>query len=945
LGKKPAQPPEIVQVPGSHADVGSVIAFRLDRPARQRHAFLVAVALSGGAGLAYQVAWTRRIAGVTSATHTAQAIVLAVFMAGLGIGALLAGRRAIHLARPARAYAVAELIAVAAAAASMPLFTRSEALRGFARSLGADPALALAVQLAGLAIFLLIPTAAMGASIPWILEALERQRLGPERSARWMSALYAVNTLGAVAGCLVAGFLTIEHLGLVRTTWLGGSAALMAAALALAVDRRSATQADHPASNDPPVEGSAAPAAVSTWLAAGCAGFVGLAIEVVWTRLISLVVLNTVYAFTQVLASVLLGIAIGAGLAVVWIRRAHATDDPRASLARTAGGAAFGAALLFAIVPTAIAGFAGREDLEIALASGLSWRGNALLLLLMCPPSALVASLLPLLVAMARAHERGSERFAVLYAANTLGSVLGSATAGFVLLPLLGTAGSNLALVAITLGLAAVIRRIGVPRLAPSIPRRLALVGTAACALALAHASDLPRSIYEARLDDDTRVLEFREGAQSDVMITEDVRGRRRIWINSSWVAGTGGGHRSLGHIPALLVAEPRRALGIALGTGQTFASMWKHGIREFDCVELDAGVIALSTKWFADASDHLFERPGVRLHHDDCRAFLRATDETYDLIVLEPLQAWTAGTSNLYSREFYEEARAALAPGGVVAQWIPFYGQGVDETRSMVRAAREVFPEASLWLDDHDGILVLQNEPFGLDPGELARRIEARELGDELALNSLDGIEDLLSLFVMGPRALDAWQSGVPVLTDDRPFLEFAAARSLGHFAYRKLVASIADGVDPHARYLAATASNEDRRSGRDAATIREFVLRERMIPRREILARVETLERAIADAPHSRLIARRYRNLILEWATAMERNGKTHEAEAIYRRALRIAPELGEAAANLSLLYARERQFDLAQRTLDRPFEDASVRESARRVRERIEGAAAGE
>ena len=308
---------------------------------------------------------------------------------------------------------------------------------------------------------------------------------------------------------------------------------------------------------------------------------------------------------------------------------------------------------------------------------------------------------------------------------------------------------------------------------------------------------------------------------------------------------------------------------------------------------------------------------------------------------MLEPLQAWTAGTSNLYSKEFYEEARAVLAPGGVLAQWIPFYGQGVDETRAMVRAAREVFPEASLWRDDHDGIRVLQSEPFALEPDTQRRRIDERGHRAELARNSFDATEDLLSLFVMGPRALDAWQAGAALLTDDRPFLEFAAARDLSLKAYRPILRSMAGKLDPAAAYLTAAASETERETALRAGRIRRAVLSERAHPEHELLLRATALESALRSTPSSALVPRRYRNLILEWGTGLEGAGRVQEAEGVYRRGLRHDPELGEAAVNLSLLYARQQRYALAQRTLDRPWRPGPVRDSAVQTRALLEAA----
>src|SRR5262249_24416153 len=147
-------------------------------------------------------------------------------------------------------------------------------------------------------------------------------------------------------------------------------------------------------------------------------------------------------------------------------------------------------------------------------------------------------------------------------------------------------------------------------------------------------------------------------------------------------------------------VENPRVATGIALGTGQTFAAALDHGFETLHRVEINRGVIDISSRWFKEANRGLLHNPHVRVHRDDGRAFLRQTEEKSDLIVLEPLQAWTAGTTNLYARDFYEEVKQALVDHGVVAQWIPFYGQGPEETKSMVQTALDVFPNGFLFMD-----------------------------------------------------------------------------------------------------------------------------------------------------------------------------------------------------------------------------------------------------
>ena len=899
-----------------------------DRPRRApNYALFAAVILSGAASLMYQVAWTRRLASVTSVTVTAQALVLSTFMAGLGLGAYWAGRGARGLRRPLLAYAAAETLAALLAGLSIPVIAWSDRVRTAWASLGGSLGAGLWVQIAVDCLFLLIPAALLGSSLPFVIEAADRQRPSPAASARFIGLLYGVNTVGAAAGCLVAGFATVEQIGLWRTTLAGAALALAAAAIAMVVefrapaagrDRPAATP--RPASAPPPPEASelASPPA-RWWIVAAAAGFLGLAAEVIWTRLVMLVVLNTVYAYTLVLASVLIGIALGGLLAARLIRSEPRQKNRLAPLHRVAAWTQVGAALLVSLAPQATLWVARNKPLQFDLAAGSNLAANLMVAAFLVAPAALVAALLPLLVAMVRRETRGALAFGTLYAANTAGGVAGSLAAGFVLIPLLGTSGAIALLELGAIAVAFVLLR-GEGRMV-----RAALLPAAILCTLLVRSVDLPRAVYQARLDEGTSILQFREGRQSDVMVTEDQEGRRRIWLNSAWVAGTGGGHLSLGYLPPLFLARPERVLGIALGTGQTFASVFAHGVRELQCVELDGGIIELSKRWFREASNALFDHPNVFLHEDDGRAFLRATKERYDLIVLEPLQAWTAGTSNLYSREFYVEARRTLKPGGVMAQWIPFYGQGLNETRAMVRAAMDAFPEASLWLDDHDGVLILHTQPFSVDPGQLAERIRARGLSQELATRQNADVQDLLSLFVMGPRALRAWTAGAPLLTDDRPFLEFAAARQVRENLrqmpelYRSHVQSIASLAESVTTYLSER-SPAALEVARNATVVRNAILAAGAMDVSDDLDRAGVYEAALSRLSlPSPLLQSRYRALILSAGTSLGREQRWSDAMAMYQRGYDHDHEFGQAGFVLAILNAQQGRYAVARQYLD--------------------------
>ncbi len=806
----------------------------------------------------YQVAWTRRLITVTSATSTAQAIVLAIFMAGLGLGSLLGGRIAPRLTRPRLGYSFAEVAAALLALLALPLVTASQTLRSFG---------GVWFQLVSVSLYLLLPATLLGASLPMLIEhSLRSDETSLKLRGRWVSLLYGLNTIGAAVGCLVAGFYTVEHRGLFGTVTIGALLAVGAAALAALT--RAAPSGAHEAKTE-------APAQTGLLISAALAGFVGLGAEVLWTRWLQMIIPTTVYAFSQVLFAVLIGIALGAFIVGASASAIAKAEEPRARSLRLCGLFSCLVAVLLGVIPLAVIAVADDSALQKALAAGRSLKATLMLMALLVPASALIAAILPLLVMTSRAT-KGSSAFATLYGANTAGSVVGSLMTGFVFIPMLGSKGAQLLLMLITIALAAMLLR-----------RKLLIpIVALLCCLLLHFSHGGPLQIYAQRIEKDDVILGFKEGKSSSVMVTQNPRtGFRRLWINSIWVAGTGGPHRAFGHLPGLFVEAPKNALGIALGTGQTFAAVFKHNIERLDCVEIDQSVIELSRRWFKSANDGLLDRPKVHVHNDDGRAFLRATASRYDLIVLEPLQAWTAGTTNLYTKEFYEEAKRKMTPGGVLTQWIPFYGQAEAETRAMVKTGLEVFQHGTLWLTLQDGVLLLSDTPFSLDPKTLQSRIDSRQLSLELEQFPAGSSEDLLSFLLLGPKSVRAWSQDADVIEDDRPFLEFRAAGKIGAgVKFQPILKSVRQHMAPLSETVTSTSARlmlTDR--------VRRAMVDLKLMPKGNRKGRVELLEQLLPEANQSMLWRSRYRNAVLRYARSRR---DLNESKAILERAAQRAP-----------------------------------------------------
>jgi spermidine synthase len=339
----------------------------------------VAVLLSGAAGLMYQVAWTRKLTTVTSASVTAQALVLGIFMAGLGLGAALGGRFSGRLRSPAQGYAAVEIVAALFAMASFPVITTSDWIRTSLYGLGVPLGMGLWVQLFTVGLGLLVTTTLLGASLPLLIEEAERTGTGELRArrGRLVAALYGVNTAGAVFGSYISGFWTIEHFGL-ALTGAGGAALACTAGILVVITASRRISADRPVEHGP------GPGPEPRFLlAAGLAGFAGLAAEVVWIRLFSLIIPTTVYAFSSVLIAVLLGIVLGAALAGAASLRPRGGD----LLVRLAGGGAALAGAVMATIPLLVIHLSDQTELQKALASGRGFVPALLLLAVVVPTS------------------------------------------------------------------------------------------------------------------------------------------------------------------------------------------------------------------------------------------------------------------------------------------------------------------------------------------------------------------------------------------------------------------------------------------------------------------------------------------------------------------------------------------------------------------------------
>ncbi|HEU4928175.1 MAG TPA: fused MFS/spermidine synthase [Vicinamibacterales bacterium] len=715
--------------------------------------------LSGACALIYQVLWLRQLSLIFGVTVYAASTVLATFMAGLAIGSAAAGRLSERVRRPLLWFGAAEaLIGVTALLSPLALDLVTAGYVALAPGLESR-ALATALRFACSAAVLLVPTVLMGATLPLVLQSSVID--APGVAAR-LSLLYGINTAGAVAGCLLAGFVLIGGLGISATSRIAASVNVAIGAAAIVMARRTLAEARDVAQDDGLNQDREAaapfPARSLIFAAFVLSGLASLALEVVWFRSLVLYYPATTYAFTAMLAAVLIGIAAGSLVAAPILRRRAPSLWAFGALHAAAGIAAVAGAQVH-----------GSLYEPASAASGLM-RGTAIAVL---PTSLCLGMAFPVGVRLWSGRARSAGRqLGVLYAGNVAGALVGSLLAGFVLLAQFGSARSLLLMagVSLTTGILLLIRDI---RRAPLISSVVAVLAIGAFASLADDTPDPFTTGLTRRYPAAGHVFMRDEGVQTTVSVHMREIGGRQLYLDGLHQASDGRDvvmlHRQIGHLPVLLHPRPVRALVIGLGGGATAGAVSLHPGLDVDLVELASGVVK-GASWFSHINENVLSRPNVRLHVDDARNHLLLGRSRYDVITADVIQPTHAGAGMLYSREYFTLARRALTDSGVMVQWIGLRSRLHYEL--IARTFLQVFPETSVWVNG--SLLIGSIRPLDIEEAELAERFAAAALQPSLAAAGFRDPESLLGHYVASPEDLRRFIGAGPILTDDKPLLEY---------------------------------------------------------------------------------------------------------------------------------------------------------------------------
>jgi spermidine synthase len=815
--------------------------------------------LSGATGLIYEVLWARMLGLVFGATTLAVSTVLAAFMGGLALGSALAGRSGVRVKRPVRAYGLLE-IGIALYALAVPLLFRlvdnlyaiiwqhfHPGFFGFSLC-----------RFVLSCVMLLVPTTLMGATLPLLSAALLRAR---GQTSTSVTKLYTRNLAGAICGSVAAGFLLLPVFGVHTTIYIAAVINILIGLATILADRRIETaftgtapvSSASPASSDEFTQGaidSDDPGDVAFdesgrdargpsenveaahsdnnlsdarfWLVcAFISGFVTISTQVAWTRMLTMIIGSSTYAFSIVVALFLLGLSAGAYL----IARGNFSGQLREAVLKVEVATAVSLFLSLWMVnkiPVLLVNTGLRLNIS-------SWGGLLMLqvfsvALLILLPAFLMGMVMPLVLVWAGTNSKNLSVQLVgrSYAVNTVGAIVGAFGAGFVLIPKFTTRFTILFAAALCIIVALTAYQPKIDATDRGLQRGVAAGVALALVilmfvfvprmnleyLSIGAYDSLVRVIAKTRggVDDGSvqqrgpeihELLMYEEGPTSTVSVRKD-------WdITSMAINGrTNASDREdmptqvmLGQMPLLLAPSLKNALVVGYATGVTAGAILQSPIESVECVELEPATVN-GSRFFEHVNNHPLNDPRLHLIIDDARTYLRVTPMRYDMIVSEPSHPWVPGVANLFTREFFQLGRDRLNEDGIFVQWLQIYQLSTDSLRSVLATFHETFPHVQVFRVEgawkgKDLLLVGSKTPLTLD--HIKERISDPRIAAELARVNIKSEADVRAWYVCDETKLGPAVAGAVINTDDNMHIETTAPRE----AFRPLMETNAAWIE----------------------------------------------------------------------------------------------------------------------------------------------------
>jgi spermidine synthase len=751
---------------------------------------LVLFTASGCAALIYEIVWFQLLELVIGSSTISLGILLGTFMGGLCLGSLVLPRLVRPRCHPALVYGLLEL-GIGAGAIMLLLGLPSVGSLYVAYAAHGLPSVMLRGALC--ALLLLPPTVLMGATLPAIARLVESSRQG----VSWLGILYTGNIVGAVLGSLLAGFYLLRIYDMAVATYVAAAINMALAAIAFAA---ATTSHRRPAARPTSIPAARPAGAWAVYVVIGLSGLTALGSQVVWTRVLGLLLGPTVYTFSIILAVFLCGLGLGSGFGSLLVRTG---TRPRLALGicqlLLVGAVAWTAANINGSLPY--------WPISTALASSpwyLFQLDLARVMWAVVPPTCLWGASFPLALAAAASPGEDTGRMAgAVYAANTIGAIIGALGFSTLLIPTIGTYQSQRLLIVICL-LAGLVMLVALMRAQEQPLSRRAGISTAlgailVTAVLLWAIPGLPGGLVAfgrelPQWNPLPRLLLVGEGINSSVAVAELDAGIRSFHVNGRPEASSGPHdmrvQRMLGHVSGLLQENPRSVLIVGFGAGVTAGSFVLYpGVERIVICELEPLVPQVVSGFFSKQNYDVLKDPRVEIVYDDARHYLLTTRERFDIITSDPIHPWIKGAATLYTSEYFQEVRRHLNPGGVATQWVPFYESTPEVVKSELATFFGVFPaglifanEGEVW--NSETVLFGEADPRPIEPDRIQARLDDPAYGrvkDSLAEVSFYFTSDILTTYVGRAADLGDWLNDAQINTDRNLRLQYLAGMGSG--------------------------------------------------------------------------------------------------------------------------------------------------------------------
>ncbi len=759
---------------------------------------------SGCSALIYEIVWFQSLQLVVGASAISLAVLLTIFMGGMCLGSLLFPMLVPARWHPLGVYASLEFMIGALAIAL--IYTMPYVEHFYVERVGpGNTGVLLRAIVAG--VCLLPPTLLMGATLPAIARWFENN----QHSTARIGMFYSANIFGAVIGCLGAAFYLLRLYDIVTATFVAVTINFLVAVagwvMSLTLPNQLQSDSDAPQTESPIYGWSVSHVAIAL------SGFSALGAEVVWTRELSLLLGASVYTFSLILAVFLIGLGIGSGLGAAWARN---NRQPGIAFAWCQIGAALSAAWAAWMMARSLPYWP--IDPSLSSSPWFGFQLDIVRVMWAVFPAALFWGIsFPLALANATRGQDPAKLVASVYAANTLGAIIGALLFTWIAVPRFGIQRAQQLLVCAPLVAAILLLVFCGQSIKDLIQRKAAICfGVLAGIFVIAYIPSPPLGLaaygrYLVTWYDEPDYLYAADGLSASIAVSEFKNGARNFHVSGKVVASSEPLdmrlQRMLGHLPALICKEPKSVLVVGCGAAVTAGTFVVHpSIERIVICEIEPLIPRAAGEFFAVPNHNVIHDPRVEVVLDDARHFMLVTDEKFDVITSDPIHPWVKGAAALYTKEYFDLCKEHLKQGGVITQWVPLYESSLSAVKSEVATFFASFPHGSLWCNDDSGdgydmVMLAQDNthPIDMDAIEtlLAREDHAR-VAQSLNDVQMGSMIALLRCYSGRNQDMTPWLADAVVNTDRNLRLQYLAGWALN----TKRATEIRDSFRPFAKF-----------------------------------------------------------------------------------------------------------------------------------------------